>query len=79
MNSTSWQVDFAQPSKEQLTINMAGNWCAAANLPSPELLVEKLHNLPELKKISYNTEKITSWDSGLLAFIVMLNKICQKN
>ena len=79
MNSARWQVDFVQPSDELLTISMAGNWCAADNLPSPELIVEKIHSLPSLKKISYDTENISSWDSGLLAFIVMLNKICQKN
>ncbi len=79
MNSTRWQVDFVQPSKELLTISMSGHWCAADNLPSPELLVEKLHRFPNLKKIAYHTENIAHWDSGLLSFIVMLNKICRQN
>jgi len=79
MNSARWQVELVQTSNELLTISMAGSWCAADNLPSPELIVEKIHGLPNLKKISYETNHISSWDSGLLAFIVMLNQICRKN
>lgn len=79
MNSTRWQIGFVQYNNELLTISMTGNWCAADNLPSPELIIEKIRSLPDLKKISYDTANISSWDSGLLAFIVRLNKICQKN
>jgi len=78
MNSSRWQIDFVQQSPGLLTIVMAGQWCAADNLPSPELLIEKIRNLPDLKKITFDTEKISHWDSGLLVFIVMLNKIGQK-
>lgn len=60
-----------------LTINMAGSWCAADNLPSPELILEKIHTLSGLNKISFDTTKIAHWDSGLLAFIVKVNKLCQ--
>lgn len=79
MKNSRWQIDFVQTSTQLLTIMMSGHWCAADNLPSPEIFTEKIHSQPDLKKIAYNTTGISSWDSGLLAFILKLNQIGQIN
>jgi phospholipid/cholesterol/gamma-HCH transport system permease protein len=78
INSDRWQLSFALSSEDQVMLTMAGNWRTADTLPPAELVIDKLHPLSGLKKISFNTENIAGWDSGLLSFFVKLNKLCQK-
>ena len=58
-------------------VSLAGDWVAQSGLPSIELLEQKLKEEP-VKVLVFETSKLGRWDSGLLAFLVASNDLCNR-
>jgi phospholipid/cholesterol/gamma-HCH transport system permease protein len=54
----------------------SGSWCLQDELPPVETLLQELASAARLERITFSTEGITRWDSGLLVFLSKLNRSC---
>lgn len=66
--------------EEALLIQIAGDWKIGMELPSPEKVKERIESGPPIHKITFNTQGLLHWDSGLLTFLIKVREFCeQKN
>jgi phospholipid/cholesterol/gamma-HCH transport system permease protein len=65
-----------QPSEDTLTLVISGPWKLGEALPSPEEVRKKIESTPQLRRIAFDTEKLSDWDTGLLTFLTKLRKLC---
>jgi phospholipid/cholesterol/gamma-HCH transport system permease protein len=66
--------------EEALLIEIAGDWKIGMGLPSPEKVKERIESQVTIHKITFNTQRLLRWDSGLLTFLIKVKKFCeQKN
>ncbi len=72
----AWQFDARAVGSDGLGITFGGRWCIDQNLPPASCVLEQLDG--QVKHLSFSTDKLTGWDSGLLAFIAAIEKICRE-
>ncbi|MGD8642732.1 MAG: ABC transporter permease [Chromatiales bacterium] len=70
------ELHISQPSGDTLVAELTGNWTLAQTLPPFESLEQKLASVPALKQISFETERLTAWDTGALTYLAELVKLC---
>jgi len=75
--SNPWKVGFVGSTPDFITIAVSGKWRTKDNLPTPESIFKKFPSSSDIKKITYDIKNLDVWDSGLLSFIIKLNKICK--
>jgi phospholipid/cholesterol/gamma-HCH transport system permease protein len=62
-------LSFSWPTPDELRIRLAGNWTLAAGVPSPALVESEASQAPSLRRVAFDADAITEWDSALLAFL----------
>jgi phospholipid/cholesterol/gamma-HCH transport system permease protein len=70
----AWQFDTRAVGSDGLEIILGGRWCIDQNLPPASRVLEQLNG--QTRHLSFTTDNLTGWDSGLLAFISAIGKIC---
>jgi len=73
------EITFSRPSNNTLLVALVGEWKLGGKLPSPEEVRRQIETSTGIKRIFFNTESLTGWDSGLLTFIVKVIDYCTKN
>ena len=63
---------------EILAIHLAGKWQLGKDVPSTESVQTELTARPGAKGIVFNTDRLSSWDSSILTFLVDVMKLCAK-
>jgi len=71
-------LDFSNPDPVTLNIVLKGSWQLQNALPPVELITQKLSSSPQLERISFSSDAITNWDSGLLVFLSKLIRSCDE-
>jgi phospholipid/cholesterol/gamma-HCH transport system permease protein len=69
------QVSFSRSGHETLIVRLSGPWHLARNIPSVDVLKRELDNPPAPKRISFESDGLTHWDSGLIAFLMQTSEI----
>jgi phospholipid/cholesterol/gamma-HCH transport system permease protein len=77
--SAQSEIIFSRPSNDTLLAALVGEWKLGGKLPSPEEVRRQIETSTGIKRIFFNTESLTGWDSGLLTFIVKVIDYCTKN
>jgi len=77
--SDSGELLFEQPSKDTLQVILSGSWKLGEPLPSPDDFRRKVESSGSIRQITFNTEKLGDWDSGLLTFLRKLWKFCSNS
>src|SRR5579871_3962005 len=57
-----------------LLVTCAGAWHLERDLPSAATVGAELQSAPKVRRIVFDTSQVTSWDSGLLAFLVRISE-----
>jgi ABC-type transporter Mla MlaB component len=65
-----------QPSEYTLTLILSGRWKLGEKLPPTAEVGQKVESDPQLRQITFDTEKLAGWDTGLLTFLTNLRKLC---
>jgi phospholipid/cholesterol/gamma-HCH transport system permease protein len=60
-----------------LRLKISSDWRIASQLPSLQEVLDQLNAHPEIKEITFDTAALTTWDSGLTAFLLKLIKECE--
>jgi phospholipid/cholesterol/gamma-HCH transport system permease protein len=70
----AWQFDTQAVGSDGLEIILGGRWCIDQSLPPASRVLEQLD--AHIRNISFKTEALAAWDSGLLTFIAGIGKNC---
>jgi phospholipid/cholesterol/gamma-HCH transport system permease protein len=75
--SAQGKVDFLHPDEGTLLVCLSGPWSLKRDVPSPESVTNELHHDQSVQRISFDTARLSQWDSGLVAFLVRTSEICR--
>ena len=64
-----WQVYVESAGDDAILLRLTGSWKLEDRLPDPEGLAQPLSPGGEVRRLAFDTQGITSWDTGLLAFV----------
>ena len=65
----AYEISFSRPSDDTLQIRLAGSWLIQDGLPSSNEVQNQTESHPPVRRITFDTQEITDWDSGLLTFL----------
>ncbi len=71
-----WSLRVAQPASDTILVALSGSWRLAESLPSPAEVLRQMDATPGVRRMVFETQGVTGWDSGLLTF---LGKIVAEN
>ena len=63
---------FARPTGDTLLVRLSGSWTIDAELPSIEEVRRHVESVPSIRRITFDAQGLTGWDSGLLTFLTKL-------
>ena len=75
---TKSELSFNRPSDDTLLIHFTGDWKLANALPSVKEVQGQIESGSEIKRITFDTEKLKGWDSSLLSFLIKFMDICSR-
>jgi phospholipid/cholesterol/gamma-HCH transport system permease protein len=67
-----WSLDAKQAADGTLSVRLAGHWRVEDTLPGPDDLRRHLDANPAIRRMTFDTQGVTGWDSGLLIFVGQL-------
>ncbi len=76
MNSSA-EITVQQTSEDTLVVTLSGTWTLNCARPSGEKISHLLKASPALRTITFDTQKLLDWDSGLLIFIKRLRTLSE--
>ena len=65
--------------KDTLRMRLKGGWKIGARFPSVEDVQKKIASLGGIRRIGFNSENLSGWDSSLLTFLLEINDYCSQN
>ena len=65
--------------KDTLCLRLKGSWKIGARFPSVDDVQKQIASSGDLRRIGFNTDNLTGWDSGLLTFLIKISDYCSKN
>jgi phospholipid/cholesterol/gamma-HCH transport system permease protein len=72
------ELSLEQPSADTLKVVFSGDWKLGAMLPGAEKVQRMLESRPGVRNLTFDTRALTSWDSGLLTFLLNLEALCSR-
>jgi len=64
-----WQMRVQHPADATVLIQLTGSWKTADRLPSLADVRRRLETGPAIRRIVFEAQGVTTWDTGLLAFV----------
>ena len=68
-----------QQAKSTLRVRLKGNWKIGQRLPSVDEILNKLQSGSQIRRVSFDTQELKDWDSGLLTFLIKIIDGCSKS
>ena len=63
-----------------ISVRLSGNWKGDSKLPSSKELIAAIEKSPPVRTVTFDTQRLAFWDSGLLTFLVsLINYANEKN
>ncbi len=66
------------PQKEALLIQITGDWKIGEALPSPDKVEKEIDPGRQIRKIAFDTQRLSRWDSSFLTFLIKVKEICDQ-
>jgi phospholipid/cholesterol/gamma-HCH transport system permease protein len=70
------EMIMEQPSADTLKVILSGDWKLGGELPGADKVQQRLEGRPGVRNLVFDTRELTSWDTGLLTFLVNLGAFC---
>jgi len=77
--SSPCEMTFRRPTDDTIIISLAGNCDIRNNLLSPSEVQKQIESGGAVKRITFDTEDLSGWDSGLLVFLRRVIDYCSRN
>ena len=65
--------------KDTLRLRLKGSWKIGARFPTADVVEKQIESSGNIRRIAFQTENLTAWDSGLLTFLIKISAYCSKN
>lgn len=62
---------------DSLCVRLSGSWTIQTKLPSVSELQQQLAAPPQIQRLSFESQDLSGWDSGLLTFLLKLAEQCR--
>ena len=66
------RLAYDRPAADLLVFRLSGAWRIGAVLPSPDAVRQALANSPAIRRLAFDTQGVTTWDSRLVAFAAQI-------
>ena len=77
---TTCRIRFSRSGNDNLFIHLEGLWKMGNDLPSVEDVKRQVESEPGIQTVTFDSQQVTGWDSGLLTFLLKVIDLCaQKN
>jgi len=73
------EIAFTQPADDTLCIRLYGSWKIGKEFPSADEVERQIQSNSKTRRVSFDTENLTDWDSSLLSFMVKVKDVCTKS
>ncbi len=70
------EISFSRPTDDTLLVRLSGSWKMQDKLPSHTEVEQQVASGPRVKRVAFDTQGITAWDS---VFVTFLLKILTQN
>jgi len=70
------QVQLKRLTEDTLSASLSGSWKLGDDLPTAEDFERQVDAEPGVRRISFDTTELTTWDSTLLIFLMAIYKFC---
>jgi phospholipid/cholesterol/gamma-HCH transport system permease protein len=67
---------FERPAEDTLRLILSGPWRLSKELPSSDLVLQKVKGAPAVRHIGIDAHGVAEWDTGLLIFLADIWKFC---
>jgi phospholipid/cholesterol/gamma-HCH transport system permease protein len=67
--SVARQISFSRPANDELLIHLSGSWTLADGLPSTDALGAEAGIGASLRRVAFDTQSLTDWDTTLPVFL----------
>jgi phospholipid/cholesterol/gamma-HCH transport system permease protein len=72
-------LSVVEGDQESLAIDLSGDWLLAGELPGPDPVLDRLQNLPKPTSLSFDSQMLGAWDTGLVKTLVAINQSAGAN
>ena len=72
-------VSFSRPADDTLLATLAGGWRLQNELPAETEIQQQLSATQGLRRLTFDAQAITGWDSGLLTFLIKVGAVCTQH
>ena len=72
------RLAFSQSAADSLLLRLSGPWTIESGLPSADEVAKRLEQAPQIRRIAFDTEALTHWDSSLLTFLLKVGETCSR-
>ena len=72
-------ITLSQMQTGTLLLHLAGDWKLKAGLPTAATVENQIGRTDHIRRLRFDTAELGGWDSGLLAFLVALQEVCQRH
>jgi phospholipid/cholesterol/gamma-HCH transport system permease protein len=72
------RLTLSRPVDDTLLVRLAGTWRVQEGLPSAAEVGGQVESDPQIRRITFETQDLTDWDSGLLTFLMHLKALSSK-
>jgi phospholipid/cholesterol/gamma-HCH transport system permease protein len=66
---TQSEMHLSRPDSDMVLLHLSGNWRLQRTLPSVAEVQRQLEAGPPVQRLGFDTQQLTSWDSGLVTFL----------
>ncbi len=63
------QMSFSRPTDDTLLIRLSGSWRLQERVPSAAEVQKQAQSGPSVRRIAFDCQGVTGWDTGLLTFL----------
>lgn len=78
-NDAQGKLIFGRPSEDTLRVLLTGRWTIEESLPPADEVAKQVASDPRIRRITLDTQGLSHWDSGLLAFLIKTKEQCSKS
>ena len=74
----SGELDIRRPAEGALIVGFSGPWKLGSGLPPADRVFGEIERGPGVQFLSFDTSRLTGWDSGLVIFLVRVMEYCSR-
>ena len=76
---TQNQIHSSRPTPDTLLLTMAGNWRLQQGIPTFSEIEKEIHTNPSIRRLTFDSQQVTNWDSGLVTFLLRVLVYCSQH